>query len=416
MSATAVTSAYRFALDPCPDQVRALASHAGAARFAFNHMLALVKAQLDQRDAERSYGVAEELLAPAAGWSLYGLRREWNQRKHVAAPWWEANSKEAYNSGLLALSQALTNWAVLTASLVRFFHHGCATPEGAAVPNHQPVGAYPVLGVDVGVKADALIVAATPQGEQVARWRAPQSLSKVQARLKRLGRRSARRDGSWKPDRDSPTGGRWQTASNRWLRTQKQVANVHRKAANIRTDVLHKATTELARLADVVVVEDLNVAGMARSKPGAGAGGRGLNRSIHDAALATIRTQLGYKTGWYGSELVVIDRWYPSSKTCSQCGAVKTKLSLAEREYVCEHCGLVIDRDHNAAINIARTGRQQLAPQTVPSGSAPEAGRGGNRKTRPVKTVKAGAWETSNPHHHQVGKTGSATPQGEAAA
>ena len=103
--------AYRFALDPTPAQASMLESHCGAARFAFNHMLGVVKANLDQRAAERSYGVAEEELTPAQGWSLAQLRKTWNARKDEVAPWWEANSKEAYNSGLDGLARALENWS-----------------------------------------------------------------------------------------------------------------------------------------------------------------------------------------------------------------------------------------------------------------------------------------------------------------
>ena len=106
-----VAQAYRFALDPTPAQVSMLESHCGAARFAFNDMLAVVKANLDQRSAERSYGIAEEELTPAQGWSLAKLRKTWNARKSEVAPWWQANSKEAYNSGLDGLARALENWS-----------------------------------------------------------------------------------------------------------------------------------------------------------------------------------------------------------------------------------------------------------------------------------------------------------------
>ena len=106
-----VAQAYRFALDPTPAQVSTLESHCGAARFAHNHMLGVVKANLDQRSAERSYGVAKENLTPSQGWSLAQLRKTWNARKGVVAPWWQANSKEAYNSGLDGLSRALENWS-----------------------------------------------------------------------------------------------------------------------------------------------------------------------------------------------------------------------------------------------------------------------------------------------------------------
>jgi putative transposase len=103
--------ACRFALDPTPAQVSMLESHCGAARFAFNHMLGVVKANLEQRSAERSYGIAEQDLTPSQGWSLAKLRKTWNARKDEVAPWWQANSKEAYNSGLDGLARALQNWS-----------------------------------------------------------------------------------------------------------------------------------------------------------------------------------------------------------------------------------------------------------------------------------------------------------------
>jgi putative transposase len=99
-----VHQAYRFALDPTPAQQRALASHAGAARFAFNWGLALVKARLEERAA----GAGKDVVVP---WSLAALRREWNQAKHAVAPWWSANSKEAYSLGLDALARGLQGFS-----------------------------------------------------------------------------------------------------------------------------------------------------------------------------------------------------------------------------------------------------------------------------------------------------------------
>jgi putative transposase len=167
----------------------------------------------------------------------------------------------------------------------------------------------------------------------------------------------------------------------------------------------------------VIVVEDLNVAGMARRKPGAGRGARGLNRAIADAAPAELRRQLGYKTAWHGSHLVVAGRWYPSSKTCSACGAVKAKLALAERAWTCDGCGAVHDRDLNAAINLARLSEHATRVEGRPAGSGPVAGRGATRKTSPPPGAAAGGDETSTPHsgREATGQTGTAAPQGEAA-
>jgi transposase len=110
------------------------------------------------------------------------------------------------------------------------------------------------------------------------------------------------------------------------------------------------------------VVEQLNLAGMVRN--------RRLARALSDAGLAELRRQLTYKTSWYGGRLVVADRFYPSSKTCSACGRVKAKLTLAERTFTCETCGLRLDRDLNAARNLA--GLVQITEQMVVAGSGPE--------------------------------------------
>src|SRR5215468_7113474 len=104
---------------------------------------------------------------------------------------------------------------------------------------------------------------------------------------------------------------------------------------------------------------------------------RRLARHIADAGFAQIRRQLAYKTTWNGGRLLVANRWYPSSKTCSGCGTVKTKLALSQREYHCQACGLVIDRDRNASHNLAA-----LAAQFNTAGSGPVTARGADQKTR----------------------------------
>lgn len=103
--------AYKYALNPTPRQSRYLDGHCGAARKAYNWGLGRVKAVMDQRAAEASYGIPGELLTPANSWSMYSLRKEWNQAKARVAPWWAEYSKEAYASGLTQLATALKNWA-----------------------------------------------------------------------------------------------------------------------------------------------------------------------------------------------------------------------------------------------------------------------------------------------------------------
>ncbi|HEX7323031.1 MAG TPA: IS607 family element RNA-guided endonuclease TnpB [Mycobacterium sp.] len=474
--------AYRFALDPTRVQLRALASHAGAARFAHNHMLAVVKAVTDQRAAERSYGMPESELTPVLGWSLPALRKVWNQRKVVCAPWWGENSKEAYNTGLDGLARGLDAWSSSrrgqragravgfprfksartpksvrfttgairieadrrhvtlprlgavrthesTRKLARRIEAGTARILSATVrqdsagrwycalqaiveaktrPAHARRCPHPVVGVDVGVKADALLVVATPDGREVARVRSPKSLTAAQARLRILQRRAARQHGPYDPvvqARRAP--------SKRWRATQARIGRVHAHAAAVRRDVLHKATTELAQQHRVVVVETLNASGMGAK---GGARKRGLNRALADAALAEIRRMLGYKSRWYGSHLEEASRFYPSSKTCSACRGRKPNLCLADRVFECDDCGVRIDRDLNAAINLARLGEPHWGEQS-PAGSGPVAGRGATRETEPAPAGNAAGDETSTPHHHHhpVDQTGTASPQGEAA-
>ena len=132
-------------------------------------------------------------------------------------------------------------------------------------------------------------------------------------------------------------------SANRKKAIQK-VAKLHYKIANIRKDSLHKLTTYLAKNHGEVVIEDLNVRGMSKNHK--------LASAILDGGFYEFRRQLSYKCEWYGSELTVIDRFYPSSKTCSCCGAIKKELKLIERIYHCESCKISIDRDFNAAINL----------------------------------------------------------------
>jgi len=472
--------AYRFALDPSPSQVRAFRSHAGAARKAYNTMLALVRAVMGQRQAERSYGIAEEDLTPVLNWSLAGLRREWNRRKDDVAPWWAENSKESYNTGLDALARGLDAWSksrkgeragaaagfpnfkpARSRRSVRFTtgtirveagrHHVTLPRVGrirvhestrklarrieagtarilsatlaedssgrwhvafqvivrrtAAAPAHVGAG-VPAVGADAGVKADSLLVIAAPGGREIRRVPAPKSLTAAQARLRALQRRAARQHGPWNPETRTR-----QPPSKRWAQTNRRIGRVHARAAAVRRDVLHKETTALAQRHQVITVETLNASGM---RSAGGARKRGLNRALADASLAEVRRMLTYKCPWYGSRLVQAGRFYPSSKLCSACGRRKPSLTLADRTYNCDHCGVRTDRDLNAAINLARLGEPHLG-EHGPAGSGPVAGRGATRETEPARAGDAGGRETSTPHQRPLGKTGTASPQGEAA-
>jgi len=125
--------------------------------------------------------------------------------------------------------------------------------------------------------------------------------------------------------------------SQRWRTTQARIARLHTAVTNARRDGLHKLTTRLVREHGTIVIENLNVAGMLRN--------RRLARHVAGVGWGELRRQIEYKTGWAGGRVVVADRWYPSSKTCSACGVVKAKLRLSERTFRCDQCDFVLDRD-----------------------------------------------------------------------
>lgn len=408
MPTTERVRAWRYALDPSATQEQALASHVGAARFAYNACLHHVKAVLDQRAAEATYGVGDLVQGPA--WNAYALRGWLGSVKDDVAPWWRENSKEAFASGAADLAQALKAWKAsrsgkragrpvgfprfrsrrsatgcrFTTGAMRLSpdRHHVVLPRIGSVHTHEstrrlarlvesgraritsvtvsrsasgrwyasvlarvtvPEPSHPhpgrAVGIDVGVKH--LLTAAEPGGTPVLVVDMPASAVREAELARALTRRTSRRQG---PRRGvSP--------SKRWLRARRRVDRHLARSRAIREDALHKATSDLAARYGTVVVEDLSVSGMTRS---GGARKRGLNRAIASSAMARTAELLAYKTDWAGGRLVRADRFYPSSRTCSTCGAVRAKLPLSERTYSCPACGNRMDRDLNAAVNLAR--------------------------------------------------------------
>ena len=274
----------------------------------------------------------------------------------------------------------------------------CLVHRDSGRPAHVKSGAA-VVGIDAGVKD--LIVVADPRGAELARHRAPRELKAAHRKLRTLQRKAARQVGPW----DRATGTR-RAPSQGWLRTQADIARVHARVAHLRVDRLHKLTAVLSQTHAVIGAETLAVKNMmARG----GAAKRGLNRALADAALGELFRQLGYKTRWYGAQLVKADRWFPSSKLCSGCGVVKAKLHLAERTYECDSCGLVIDRDLNAAVNLARYAQQGADPSTgVVTGGA-------DRKPSPRGDAGGSETRTRAEVGDHADDGGSASPKGEAA-
>jgi len=445
-----IIRAYKFALKPTAIQEQKLRQHTGAARFVYNYLISQWRNDIHTRIEEKERGVPEDELTPFTFKpSTYDMINYWNRTKRECAPWWQKVSKEIGNDAAHRAYDAMKNWldsrsgkrksgrmgfpgfhkrghhescsfstgvlrvnpdrhsvalpkigtiktyentrglqrkiAKGTARIIRatisrgfnYWHVSFTVYEKKRIPEtHRNPGS--VVGIDMGV-GDHVIVAANPYGDEVMRRGLPTTISDHDKRIRHLQRKMSRKCG---PDKRTKT-----APSNRWIRANNQVRKYHNIMANVRRDFAAKAVHELAKNYETVVIEDLNVrAMMVRG----GVYKRGLNRAIAQASFADLRRRITYKTRWSGGTTIVADRWFPSSKTCSECGEVKSKLSLSERKYICHRCGVVVDRDLNAATNLAKLAVPKSGVSNIDrTGSSPGMGRGGAGKT--VVSSDAGA-------------------------
>ncbi|MBS1722370.1 MAG: transposase [Armatimonadetes bacterium] len=350
--------AYRTELNPNNAQRTLLVKHAGCARFAYNWGLAKIKDQTSKPNA-------------------MALHRELNARKQSDFPWMYEVSKCAMQEALRDLQRAFGNFFDKRAKFPTFKskRHGSTSfrltgtikvedrriqlprlgwlrlKEAKYIPQNahvlsvtvseqagrwyvsvlvkeeaQPLKLDGVLGIDLGIKT----LATCSDGTQ---YENPKALATYETQLKRLQRKMSRQ----------------QITSNRRKHTEARIARVWATIRNTRQDAIQKATTDIVKnkRCQVVALEDLNVRGMVKNHC--------LAKSVHDAGMRQFRTTLEYKQKWAGGLVFLVDRWFPSSKTCSACGVVKDKLSLRERTFVCEACGMTLDRDLNASVNLMYT-------------------------------------------------------------
>ena len=200
------------------------------------------------------------------------------------------------------------------------------------------------IGIDLGINR----LATLSSGEKIPN---PQYTRRLEKRLARAQRILSKR----------------KRGSKRWERQRLKVARVQAKIADCRQDHLHKVTTDLVRRFDAIAVEDLSPRNMVRN--------RNLAKSLSDVSFGAFRRMLEYKCRWYDKELLVCDRFFPSSKRCSSCGHIVETLPLNIRSWVCPECRAHHDRDHNAAINILGAGRALTA-----RGETVRRGRGSPRQ------------------------------------
>ena len=213
------------------------------------------------------------------------------------------------------------------------------------VPSKDAIAADREVGIDLGVETLATLSDGTKIGN-------PRHLKKYEHRLAREQRRLSRRKGARRGEKQSM----------RYLKQRKRVARVHAKIADARIDALHKVTTMLADENQVLCMEDLNAKGMVRNHY--------LAKAVSDVSFGEFARLLEYKCAGRGRTLVKVDRFYPSSKTCSVCGHRLDALSLSVRSWDCPSCGVHHDRDVNAARNILAEGKRILSNTEGTAGHA----------------------------------------------
>jgi putative transposase len=380
--------AHRIALDPNNVQATYLARAAGTARFAYNWALAEWKRQHEAWKADNSQPKPSQMA----------LRRQLNAIKREQFPWMLEVTKNAPQMAIIQLGVAFRNFFAgrarypqfrkkgvhdrFTLTNDQFDIDGCRiriphlgwvrmreslrfagkimsatvsrvadrwyvsiavdTQNDSHLPQAENQGA---AGVDLGVSALATI----STGEMIL---GPKPHKALLARLRRCSRSLSRKV---------------KGSANR-KKAKIKLSRLHARIANIRSDALHQLTTDLTRRFHTVGIEDLNVRGMVRN--------RHLARSIADMGFFEFRRQLEYKAAMRGGQVVVADRFFASSKTCSTCGHKLESLPLAVRGWTCPQCGAHHDRDVNAAINL----RNMAVSSTV--SACGEEGSGSGRKTR----------------------------------
>ena len=197
------------------------------------------------------------------------------------------------------------------------------------------------LGIDLGLKDLAIC----SDGKVFKNINKTKEVKKLEKRLKQKQRQISRKYEMNKIKKEG--GGRCQLIKTKNIEKLEETTKlIHRKLTNIRNNYLHQVTTSIVKTKPYrIVIEDLNISGMMKNKH--------LSDSVRKQCFNKFRQYLIYKTELCGIELVIADRFYPSSKTCSQCGSMKKDLKLKDRIYRCSHCGVVIDRDYNASLNLS---------------------------------------------------------------
>ncbi|KAA0998407.1 IS200/IS605 family element transposase accessory protein TnpB [Paraburkholderia panacisoli] len=357
--------AYRFRFYPTPGQEVILARTFGCARFAYNHMLRLRTDAWYQRQERVGYHETSAALTalkktPEHAWlnevSSVPVQQALRHLQTAFANFFARRAKfpnfrrkdgvqsAEYTTSAFKWDGVSLKLAKMDAPLA--IRWSRTIPKGAKVTtvtvSKDTAGRYHVsmlcddvvaakpkaqsqVGIDLGLTHFAIL----STGEKIA---APNAFRKNEAKLARLQRRLAKK----------------QKGSANRKKAKLKVARMHARTADSRRDFLHKLSTRLINENQVIAIESLSVKNMQKN--------RSLAKSISDASWSEFVRQLEYKAQWYGRTLVGIDRWYPSSKRCSDCGYTVAKMPLNVRSWTCPECGSIHDRDINAARNVLAAG------------------------------------------------------------
>lgn len=360
-----IKRAYRYRFYPSPEQELILARTFGCARFAYNHMLRLrsdawMKEQRRIGYHETSAALTLLKKQPEFEWlndvssvpvqqALRHLQTGFSNffAKRAAYPSFkrkDGRQSAEYTTSAFQWDGTLLKLAKMEEPLaIRWSRR---LPKGASpttvTVSRDAAGRYHVailcddtvsalaptasrVGIDLGLTHFAIL----STGEKIP---APNTFRRNEDKLAKMQRRMAKK----------------QLGSKNRGKAKMKVARIHAKVADSRRDFLHKLSTRLINENQVIAVESLAVANMKKN--------RTLSKSISDAGWSEFLRQLEYKALWRGRTLVGIDRWYPSSKRCSDCGYMAAKMPLKVREWICPECGLIHDRDINAAKNVLAAG------------------------------------------------------------
>ena len=366
-----INKTYRFRLLPTKEQEVLLNQHFGHSRWVYNHFLNERKEQYQKdKKSDNYYAQAKSLT---------------EIKKKAETEWLKEVNSQTLQFALRSLDTAFLNFFRGNAQFPKFKskkHKNTFTiPQFGSISDgllHIPKfkdGIKIKLHRDIVGKVGKMSITKTPTGKYYVSIFTEQIIEELPKTNKQVGIDLGIKDFVITSDNKKFKNNRYtkkyakklkkaqqhlsrkQKGSNGFEKQKLKVAKINEKIASCRLDTLHKVSIELVRNYDLISVEDLNVKGMIKNHK--------LSKHIADASWGNFVTLLQYKCDWYGKQLIKVNRFFPSSKCCSECGWINQELNLSDRGWTCNSCGVVHDRDWNASKNILKEGLKNISAGTV---------------------------------------------------